>query len=181
MLLYYCSNTSFLPIQGNSSCQVNNGGCSHICLLSPTGSECACPSHLALKDDGKTCHSGKQWKTTGVLALHQFFVLWRCGGVIDRGISNPTTSNAVKSWDYLKLWDFKYIYHNKPKMFFFLRFPEIFTFCRRQSRGITYSVLGWFLLGARSRPNYATFQNLAASRSWHGHKRQEDLLDRRHS
>ncbi|XP_022782783.1 low-density lipoprotein receptor-related protein 4-like isoform X2 [Stylophora pistillata] len=37
---------------GNSSCL---GNCSHICLLSPNGSECACPGHFTLGEDGKTC------------------------------------------------------------------------------------------------------------------------------
>ena len=31
-----------------------------MCLLAPNGGSCTCPAHLALKDDGKTCHFGKQ-------------------------------------------------------------------------------------------------------------------------
>ncbi|KAK9509474.1 hypothetical protein O3M35_006784 [Rhynocoris fuscipes] len=38
-------------------CVINNGGCSHLCLLSPSGEVCACPVGIKLKEDGKTCHS----------------------------------------------------------------------------------------------------------------------------
>ena len=45
---------------GSSACH-NNSGCSHLCLLSPAGSQCACPIGSVLKPDGKTCDdSGKQ-------------------------------------------------------------------------------------------------------------------------
>ncbi|KAA0723842.1 Low-density lipoprotein receptor-related protein 4 [Triplophysa tibetana] len=41
-------------------CSVNNGGCSHLCLLSPApkGSSCACPTGINLQADGKTCTHG---------------------------------------------------------------------------------------------------------------------------
>ncbi|XP_026176007.1 low-density lipoprotein receptor-related protein 4 isoform X1 [Mastacembelus armatus] len=41
-------------------CGVNNGGCSHLCLLAPApkGSSCACPTGINLQADGKTCMSG---------------------------------------------------------------------------------------------------------------------------
>ena len=49
-------NDIFLLTEGNSSCL---GDCSHICLLSPNGSTCACPVHFTLEEDGKTCkHDG---------------------------------------------------------------------------------------------------------------------------
>uniref|UniRef100_A0A3B1J6C8 Low density lipoprotein receptor-related protein 4 n=1 Tax=Astyanax mexicanus TaxID=7994 RepID=A0A3B1J6C8_ASTMX len=40
-----------------SPCLVNNGGCSHLCLLAPApkGSSCACPTGINLQTDGKTC------------------------------------------------------------------------------------------------------------------------------
>uniref|UniRef100_A0A672N2P7 Low-density lipoprotein receptor-related protein 1B-like n=1 Tax=Sinocyclocheilus grahami TaxID=75366 RepID=A0A672N2P7_SINGR len=39
-------------------CQVTNGGCSHLCLLSPGGGyKCACPTHFYLANDNKTCLS----------------------------------------------------------------------------------------------------------------------------
>lgn len=39
-------------------CQVANGGCSHLCLLSPGGEhKCACPSNFYLAADNKTCLS----------------------------------------------------------------------------------------------------------------------------
>ena len=39
---------------GSTACH-NNGGCSHFCLLSPAGNQCACPPGEILKSDGKTC------------------------------------------------------------------------------------------------------------------------------
>ncbi|UYV71351.1 LRP6 [Cordylochernes scorpioides] len=41
----------------STPCHKNNGGCTHLCLLSPTQPfyKCACPSGILLKDDGKTC------------------------------------------------------------------------------------------------------------------------------
>ncbi|KAJ8023914.1 Low-density lipoprotein receptor-related protein 4 [Holothuria leucospilota] len=44
-----------------SPCGSNNGGCSHLCLLSPssrTGYTCACPTGVLLNDDRMTCHDG---------------------------------------------------------------------------------------------------------------------------
>uniref|UniRef100_A0A8C5MYQ0 LDL receptor related protein 4 n=1 Tax=Leptobrachium leishanense TaxID=445787 RepID=A0A8C5MYQ0_9ANUR len=46
--------------QVQSACSKNNGGCSHICLLSPQpkGHSCACPTGVNLLGDGRTCSSG---------------------------------------------------------------------------------------------------------------------------
>ncbi|CAI9607028.1 unnamed protein product [Staurois parvus] len=46
--------------QVKSACSVNNGECSHICLLSPhpKGHSCACPTGVNLLGDGRTCSSG---------------------------------------------------------------------------------------------------------------------------
>ena len=39
-------------------CQIANGGCSHLCLLSPGGDHrCACPTNFYLAADNKTCLS----------------------------------------------------------------------------------------------------------------------------
>lgn len=43
-----------LTFLGSSACH-NSGGCSHFCLLSPAGKQCACPLGEILKSDGKTC------------------------------------------------------------------------------------------------------------------------------
>ncbi|PIO29253.1 hypothetical protein AB205_0211260 [Aquarana catesbeiana] len=47
-------------MQVRSACSVNNGGCSHVCLLSPhpKGHSCACPTGVNLLGDGRTCSSG---------------------------------------------------------------------------------------------------------------------------
>lgn len=43
-------------------CSENNGGCSHLCLLSPVPPfySCACPTGVQLKPDGKTCKPGAE-------------------------------------------------------------------------------------------------------------------------
>ena len=41
-----------------TQCSQNNGGCSHLCLLSSTSSRnfsCRCPNGMLLRRDGKTC------------------------------------------------------------------------------------------------------------------------------
>uniref|UniRef100_A0AAY4BNR6 EGF-like domain-containing protein n=1 Tax=Denticeps clupeoides TaxID=299321 RepID=A0AAY4BNR6_9TELE len=42
-------------------CSEGNGGCSHLCLLSPQPPyySCACPTGVKLKEDGKTCRPGE--------------------------------------------------------------------------------------------------------------------------
>uniref|UniRef100_A0A8C3QLD8 LDL receptor related protein 4 n=1 Tax=Cyanoderma ruficeps TaxID=181631 RepID=A0A8C3QLD8_9PASS len=44
----------------HTACEVNNGGCSHLCLLAPLpkGYSCTCPTGINLQSDGKTCSSG---------------------------------------------------------------------------------------------------------------------------
>ena len=40
-------------------CRINNGGCSHLCLLTPGGgSKCACPNGVELLPGNKTCSNG---------------------------------------------------------------------------------------------------------------------------
>ena len=43
-------------------CSVNNGGCSHLCLLTATGNSghsCNCPQGLELTDDSSNCTQGE--------------------------------------------------------------------------------------------------------------------------
>ncbi|KAM6444695.1 low-density lipoprotein receptor-related protein 4 [Rhynochetos jubatus] len=44
----------------HTACEVNNGGCSHLCLLAPLpkGYSCTCPTGINLQSDGKTCSPG---------------------------------------------------------------------------------------------------------------------------
>ncbi|XP_022803615.1 sushi, von Willebrand factor type A, EGF and pentraxin domain-containing protein 1-like isoform X1 [Stylophora pistillata] len=44
-----------LMFLGSHSCSQNNGMCSDLCLLKPGGYQCACPTGVALKVDGKNC------------------------------------------------------------------------------------------------------------------------------
>ncbi|XP_023272316.1 low-density lipoprotein receptor-related protein 1-like [Seriola lalandi dorsalis] len=46
------------PEVADHPCQLNNGGCSNLCLLSPGGGyKCACPTNFYLAADGKQCLS----------------------------------------------------------------------------------------------------------------------------
>ena len=45
---------------GSHPCATNRGLCSDLCLLKPNeGYQCACPTGIALKPDGKTCDYGE--------------------------------------------------------------------------------------------------------------------------
>uniref|UniRef100_A0A671LXS9 Low-density lipoprotein receptor-related protein 6-like n=1 Tax=Sinocyclocheilus anshuiensis TaxID=1608454 RepID=A0A671LXS9_9TELE len=48
------------PLEVTSPCVLKNGGCSHLCLLSPVKPyyQCACPTGVQLLDDNKTCRDG---------------------------------------------------------------------------------------------------------------------------
>ncbi|XP_031438138.1 low-density lipoprotein receptor-related protein 1B isoform X1 [Clupea harengus] len=67
-------------------CQVANGGCSHLCLLSPGGSHrCACPTNFYLAADNKTCLSNctaSQFRC-GTDECIPFW--WKCDTVDDCG------------------------------------------------------------------------------------------------
>ena len=53
---------------GINPCLSENGGCSHLCLLSPgqtmVSHTCACPSGIKLQADKKTCEPGKNLHNT---------------------------------------------------------------------------------------------------------------------
>ncbi|XP_029438438.1 low-density lipoprotein receptor-related protein 4 isoform X2 [Rhinatrema bivittatum] len=40
---------------GVNKCGTGNGGCSHLCLPRPSGTSCACPTGIQLKEDGRSC------------------------------------------------------------------------------------------------------------------------------
>lgn len=42
----------------HNPCAINNGDCSHMCLLNPKGYSCACPIGVLLTEDRQTCESG---------------------------------------------------------------------------------------------------------------------------
>ncbi|XP_007943117.1 low-density lipoprotein receptor-related protein 5 [Orycteropus afer afer] len=46
----------------HTQCEEDNGGCSHLCLLSPREPfyTCACPTGVQLQDNGKTCKAGAE-------------------------------------------------------------------------------------------------------------------------
>ncbi|PNI93331.1 LRP5 isoform 2 [Pan troglodytes] len=46
----------------HTRCEEDNGGCSHLCLLSPSEPfyTCACPTGVQLQDNGRTCKAGAE-------------------------------------------------------------------------------------------------------------------------
>ncbi|XP_022648330.1 low-density lipoprotein receptor-related protein 4-like isoform X3 [Varroa destructor] len=38
-----------------NQCSKRNGGCSHLCLSSPRGTSCQCPTGIEIQEDGRTC------------------------------------------------------------------------------------------------------------------------------
>lgn len=56
-----------LIFSGNHLCKVNNGGCSHLCLLTPNGYQCACPESLSLESKSKSCLTGARSHLTMVI------------------------------------------------------------------------------------------------------------------
>jgi hypothetical protein len=60
LLLYELdlSLLDFFFIAGLSPCSTKNGGCSHLCLVSPGGKSyrCACPQQMQLNSDNRTCN-----------------------------------------------------------------------------------------------------------------------------
>uniref|UniRef100_G1T5U5 LDL receptor related protein 5 n=1 Tax=Oryctolagus cuniculus TaxID=9986 RepID=G1T5U5_RABIT len=51
----------------HTRCEEDNGGCSHLCLLSPREPfyACACPTGVQLQDNGRTCKAGEAWRGVG--------------------------------------------------------------------------------------------------------------------
>ncbi|KDR24262.1 Low-density lipoprotein receptor-related protein 4, partial [Zootermopsis nevadensis] len=45
------------PTKTENACGRNNGGCSHLCLRTPSAYTCACPTGTILREDGQTCNS----------------------------------------------------------------------------------------------------------------------------
>uniref|UniRef100_A0A8C1T1Y0 Low density lipoprotein receptor-related protein 1Ab n=1 Tax=Cyprinus carpio TaxID=7962 RepID=A0A8C1T1Y0_CYPCA len=48
-------------ITGSNVCRANNGGCSSLCLLTPTGRSCACADDQILDTDNKTCKANPSY------------------------------------------------------------------------------------------------------------------------
>lgn len=56
----YITNTCILQQTDNvaeNACGTNNGLCSHLCLRSPAGYSCACPTGVLMQADGRTCQN----------------------------------------------------------------------------------------------------------------------------
>jgi len=71
-------NLDLVDVEARNPCGSNNGGCSHLCLLSPTAPyyHCACPTGVRRLADNRTCADG--WFLCYVIcALHVFLRLDR--------------------------------------------------------------------------------------------------------
>lgn len=89
VLTSYIKRYFFLNIlvNGSSPCGNNNGGCTHLCLISQGGSsyKCACPNSYLLESDGKTCTANcSQWQfKCGMPDEKCVPFFWKCDGEID--------------------------------------------------------------------------------------------------
>jgi low density lipoprotein receptor-related protein 5/6 len=44
-----------LPETSTHECQMDNGGCSHVCFALESGAKCGCPLGMRLKSNNRTC------------------------------------------------------------------------------------------------------------------------------
>lgn len=78
----------------SSSCNVNNGGCSHFCVTESSGHKCVCPAGLSLNSDERTCEeevkkfmlvTDADAKLTSIISLDvEYFIaksLWSHNGM----------------------------------------------------------------------------------------------------
>lgn len=80
-----------IVVNVTNPCQVNNGGCSHLCLLAPVGGvNCACPTGRKLKPDNLMCAEGE----LNMFLLRQIFN-------VSSQVSNVSSSHGQVS-AYLK-------------------------------------------------------------------------------
>ncbi|KNC20826.1 hypothetical protein FF38_11235 [Lucilia cuprina] len=78
-----------------NACDSANGGCSHLCLLNPSGYTCACPVGVAIKEDGHTCSSGP---SSYILFAHRVDIRQISldfDHLVDVVLPLPSISNAV--------------------------------------------------------------------------------------
>lgn len=62
---------SFGFIADIEGCHSNNGGCSHLCLVSEKGYQCECPRGLVLSEDNHTCQGSTWMGSTSVPPPHK--------------------------------------------------------------------------------------------------------------
>ena len=72
---------------GSNPCGLNNGGCSHLCLISAGGAsfKCACPASFELGSDAKTCTANcSAWHyRCGMPDERCIPFYWKCDGEVD--------------------------------------------------------------------------------------------------
>lgn len=106
LISHSCSPT-FL---GSNPCEHNNGGCSHLCLYTPTGVRCECPTGMILKERKK---AGKRQKRCTCMCRH-FSFQWDkvfnslfdtvLGGSLPLN-SHPLSSYEVCTREWIKFVD----------------------------------------------------------------------------
>lgn len=59
--MYRTELYGFCILTATNPCGTNNGGCSHLCLMSPIkpSYQCACPTGVKLLENEKTCKDGR--------------------------------------------------------------------------------------------------------------------------
>lgn len=82
----------------HNMCQVNNGGCSHLCLRnSAPGYSCLCPTGMVMLADGKTCKSGKSAiLEQGNYHISNTFILRRHINANAAGVQDKFASNLAR-------------------------------------------------------------------------------------
>lgn len=92
----------YLCLTATNPCGTNNGGCSHLCLMSPLKSsyQCACPTGVKLLENEKTCKNGKLW------AFKQYYgiklTLMKEGKLAKRSTLVQTMAGTLKLWGMVK-------------------------------------------------------------------------------
>ncbi|KAI2649718.1 Low-density lipoprotein receptor-related protein 1 [Labeo rohita] len=65
-------------ITGSNVCRANNGGCSSLCLLTPTGRSCACADDQILDTDNKTCKANPSYVPPPQCQPGEFAYRFKC-------------------------------------------------------------------------------------------------------
>lgn len=84
-----------------SLCSVKNGGCSHLCLLSPVKPyyQCACPTGVQLLEDNKTCRDGETPSTRiKHTRTHTHTPMWLYRIPVNTPKTSRTVNWSVRSW-----------------------------------------------------------------------------------
>ena len=102
----YSQQELSLLFSGNQLCKVNNGGCSHLCLLTPGGYQCSCPHGLSLDTTGTKCVTGNNDESFdclhGTLALIKTCSIFECkSAALTYQMEKENYSQERSSWPWV--------------------------------------------------------------------------------